>query len=64
MSFNLAELLDQVCCSGFRSCNQHIPQRFSYESLKSRGGAHPCPRVKEKRSNGINIRNDDVHPTS
>jgi len=43
--------------------NPLIPQCFS-NNTKPRGGIQPYPRVKEKRSNGINIRSDDVYPAS
>src|ERR1035437_8268546 len=43
-------MLDPVHRSGFRSRDPHIPKRFSQKPLKSRGGAIPCPRVKEKQA--------------
>ena len=51
----LAELLAQgspLRCSELQPADSKV---FSLKTTKSRGGAQPCPRVKEKRSNGSNI---------
>ena len=57
----LAKLLDRTFAQSRGQRFRSFPS-FSQTNKKPAGGAQPCPRVKEKRSNGNNICNNHLHP--